>query len=83
MLKRVETLSHPGTEEAGQAHAGRTAFGAACPATDFARDDQRTHTALSQIVVGRYARDGDKDRQLWQKPLHALAERLLGTGCET
>src|SRR5437762_1155273 len=46
LVKRIETLSDPSAEEAGESHAGRTAFGAARPPADFARDDQRTNTAF-------------------------------------
>jgi len=49
-MERIEILSHPGSEEARQAHAGRTAFGAARATADFASDHQGTNTAFSQIV---------------------------------
>lgn len=77
LSERVEALSEPGAKEAGQAHAGLTALGRARSPADFASDDQRTHTALGEVVVGGYAREGDKSKHFWQKPLHPLAQDMV------
>src|SRR5258708_979974 len=73
LLERIEVLCHPGAKEACQAHAGLTAFGTACAATDLASDDQRANTALRQIVVRGNAGNGHKDKEFGQKAFDALA----------
>src|SRR5258708_6796090 len=83
LVKRIETLSYPGAEEARQSHTGRTAFGTARAAADFASDDQGTNTALSQIVVGRHAWIGQEHKEFGQKTFNPFAERMhegLGLG---
>jgi hypothetical protein len=54
--ERVEPLSRPSAEATEEGHAGLGAGGAARAATDFARNDQRAHAALGQIVVRRRRR---------------------------
>ena len=76
--KGLSTLSHPGAKETGQSHARLTALGATRTPTDFASNDQGTHTALGEIVVRGNSRDRDEDEQFWQKVLNALAKGLLG-----
>ena len=76
-MEGIETLSHPGAKEAGQSHAGLTALGAAGAPADFARDDQRTNTALRQIVVRGNPWNGHKDKEFGQKLFNAFAEGLL------
>ncbi len=46
----IESPSSPGAKEAKEAHAGGTAFGAACAATDLARNNQRAHTAFGLAI---------------------------------
>jgi hypothetical protein len=66
-VKRIETLSDPGAEEVRQSHAGRTAFGATRSPTDFAGDDQGTHTAFGEVVVGGHLRISHEHKQFRQK----------------
>ena len=61
--ERVEPLSCPSAEATEEGHARLGAGGAARAATDFARNDQRAHTALRQIVVRGDLWSGHKDEQ--------------------
>jgi hypothetical protein len=57
-------------------------FGLRVSPTDLTGNDQRAHTALREIVVGRDARDRDKDKEFGQKAFHTFTEgvlRLVGT----
>ena len=78
-MERIESLSHPGAEETGQTHARRTALGAACPAADFARDDQRADTALREIVVSGNPGQANEDEEFGQEALNTFAEGMLGS----
>jgi hypothetical protein len=75
-MKRIESLSDPGAEEAGLSHASHTPFGATTPAADFASDDQRTNTAFGQIVVGGHTGIGHEHKEFGQEALNSLAERV-------
>ncbi len=70
-------MSHPGAEEASKTHPRCGSFRATGASTDLAGDNQRAHTALGQIVVSGNPRERDKDKQLWQKTLDALTQRVL------
>ena len=72
MVERIEVLSHPGAKETGESHTGLGAFRTASSPTDLAGNDQRTHTALREMVVGWNARDRDKDKEFGQKAFHAF-----------
>ena len=50
--KGMQTLSDPGSEEAGQSHADGTTLRATRATAHFARNDQKTPTTLGQVVVG-------------------------------
>src|SRR6266699_4792960 len=83
LMERIQTLSDPGAEEARQSHAGRAAFGAARPPTDFASNDQGTHTAFGQIVVRRHAGVSYEHKEFRQKTFDPFAQRThegLGLG---
>ncbi len=66
-------LGHPGAEEGGQSHASGTAFGTTGSSADFASNNQRANTALSEIVVSRHSRYGDKDKEFREKAFHPFA----------
>src|SRR6266849_4009528 len=63
LAERIEMLSGPGAEQRSEAHARLRSLGAACAATDFARDDQRADTAFGEVVVGRNPRHGHKHKE--------------------
>ena len=65
MKERIESLSSPRTKEAEERHARLGTVRAARTATDFARNDQRAHTALRQVIVRGNPWHGDKDEQFW------------------
>src|SRR5947209_7806380 len=75
--ERIEMLRHPGAKQTGQTHTGVTAFGTARAPTDLASDNQRTNTALGQVVVRRNKRHGHKDKQFREKSFHPLAEWMV------
>lgn len=51
MEERIESLSRPGAKETEERYTRLGAVRATCAATDFARDDQRAHTAFRQVIV--------------------------------
>jgi hypothetical protein len=59
----IEALSGPGAKEAKESRARVRAFRAARAAADLACDDQRAHTAFSQVIMGGRLRPGHKDEQ--------------------
>ena len=76
-MKKIQVLCHPGAKEIGESHPGLGAFRTAGTLTDLAGNDERAHTALRQIVVGRAARDRDKDKEFGQKAFHAFTSGVL------
>src|SRR5215470_6876461 len=78
-MERVESLSEPGAEEAGECHASRAAFGTTGSPADFASDDQRANTAFGQVIVGGDPRIGDEDKEFGQKAFDPFTERLHGS----
>jgi hypothetical protein len=68
----LSRLRGPGAKETEETHAGLAAPLTPRSSTDLARNDQRSHAALGEIVLSWHARDRHKDEQLGQEAFDAL-----------